>query len=371
MDRARFLLLCIAALLSSEVAKISADEAKLHVFGYTQNSFQHNDDNESDRTENSFALQQLNLFLRKPLSKRWTSFVSFEMVNNYSSFRHHGAFNLEEAWVKYRFGKRLNLKIGLQIPIFNNFNEIKNRTPLMPYVIRPLVYETSFQEIISLEEFVPERAFVQAYGYVPAGPAKIDYAAYLGNSPNVNDDPLRDQTGLDTTATVLVGGRVGVRYGEVKLGLSATHDRTNNLQEFASEVGYSARDLKEVRRVRIGSDFSVYFKDTTIEAESILVRFDDDLADFKASLEFYFATVSYRYSEQLLGYLSYWYEEDSLTNLGVGRIKVPNLGVAYYLNDRIVAKGQYARADLKSTDPESHIEKTQFDFYAVAISVTF
>jgi hypothetical protein len=119
---------------------------------------------------------------------------------------------------------RFNLKLGLSIPTFNNLNEINNRTPLLPYVIRPLVYETSFNEFIPIEEFVPARAFVQAYGFFPFGESKLDYAVFVGNSPNINSDPERGQTGTDTTATILVGGRLGIRYRELNLGFSATRE---------------------------------------------------------------------------------------------------------------------------------------------------
>ena len=39
------------------------------------------------------------------------------------------AFNLKEAWVRYLMSGAFNLKLGLQIPIFNHFNEIKNKMP--------------------------------------------------------------------------------------------------------------------------------------------------------------------------------------------------------------------------------------------------
>jgi hypothetical protein len=99
------------------------------------------------------------------ISAELDGFCQFEVLNTFSSSRQWGAFNVEEAWVKYNPNMRFNLKLGLQIPIFNNLNEIKNRTPLLPYIIRPLVYETSFGEIFPIEEFVPARAFVQAYGF--------------------------------------------------------------------------------------------------------------------------------------------------------------------------------------------------------------
>ena len=363
------LLITFAALASARPT--SAEEEELHIFGYAQNAVEHIDSVPEDHNANSFLLQQLNLFLRKPISRRWTSFVSFEFVNSYSSFRNWGAFNVEEAWLNYRFGKRLSLKLGLQIPIFNNFNEIKNRTPLIPYVIRPLVYETSFQEIIMLEMFAPERAYVQASGHLPAGDAKWDYAVYLGNSPNVNDDPGIDQTGVDTTATVLVGGRIGVRQGDAKLGLSISYDKTNFFQPLADSVKQEVGDLEEIPRIRMGADFSMHIDDFSIEAESIQVRFDDDLVGFRSVLNFYYATLGYRVSDILLAYVSYWYEEERLTNFGNGKIKVPTVGAAYNLNDGITIKGQYARAKLWNDVPDREISSRTLNFYTLGISAIF
>jgi hypothetical protein len=131
------LLLCIPA----SRASARDGDAPLRVFGYFQNSLQHWTTFENHPPQNSFSVQQLNLFMKKDLAPHWTAFVNFEFLNNYSSSRRWGAMNLEEAWVKYQSGPTFNLKLGLQIPTFNNLNEIKNRTPLLPYVIRPLVYE--------------------------------------------------------------------------------------------------------------------------------------------------------------------------------------------------------------------------------------
>ena len=348
-----------------------AESDDLHLFGYSQNSFEHTYDSASSRHANTFRLQQLNVFLQKPLAPAWTSFVSFEMLNSYSSFRRWGAFNLDEAWVKFRSSKELNLKFGLQIPVFNNLNEIKNRTPLLPYIVRPFVYETAFQEIVGLEWYVPERAFVSAYGFFPRGSSKWDYAVYLGNSPNIADNPAVDQTGSDTTATFLIGTRIGLRRGNTKVGISLTRDRTSRLQPAAEELGFSASDLEEVRRLRIGGDFSAHLGDVAIEAEGIAVRFDHDVTGFESRLNFYYATVSYRFTEPLLAFVSYWYADTELSGSGTEELSIPNVGAAYHLSDRIVLKAQVAQAEITDVD-EQHVRVSQdLDFYSVAVSAFF
>ncbi len=378
----------IALLLTIATANsTTAEDDRLRIFGYSQNIFQQVDqkvrfpDQTSRQVDlNSFILQQLNIFLQKPVSERWTSFVNLEMINSYSSFRRWGAFNLEEAWVRYRMNRAFSLKLGLQIPIFNHFNEIKNKTPLIPYIIRPLVYESSFNEIIPLDEFTPTRAFVQAYGSVPKGEAKMDYAVYLGNSPNINDNPgntgviddgENSQTGIDTTATLLIGGRLGLRYQDLKFGVSATHDYTNLFQTGSGSLGHEPADFKEVRRIRLGTDLSAHFGDYEFESEYIRVRYDDDIPDFLIRLEFYYLTLGYQWTEELSSYVSYWVEEDELTTLGKGKIEVPNAGLRYDLTDGIALKVGYALAHLRDRSPSGEVTKSDLDFYTAAISAVF
>jgi hypothetical protein len=290
-----FLLLSIVA--SHSFAQ--REDTSLRVFGYLQNSLQHWTAFEKHSAQNSFGLQQLNLFLQKDLSRNWSAFVNFEALNTFSLSRRWGAFNLEEAWVKYAPNMKFNLKLGLQFPIFNNLNEIKNRTPLLPYIVRPLVYETSFGEFFPLEEFVPARAFVQAYGFFPAGETKFDYAAYLGNSPNINEDPQRGQTGVDTTTAFLVGGRLGIRYRELKLGISATHEKTNGFIELAPLLGRQQADLQELPLTRLGGDLSYNLAKISFESEFIHVDVETGIPELELALKFYYATLGYRFTNAL------------------------------------------------------------------------
>ena len=377
----------LLALLLTVLAEPTSAEDDLRVFGYSQNIFQQVDqkvrfpDQTSRQVDlNSFILQQLNIFLQKPVGERWTSFVNLEMVNSYSSFRRWGAFNLEEAWVRYRMSRAFSLKLGLQIPIFNHFNEIKNRTPLIPYIIRPLVYESSFNEIILLDEFTPTRAFVQAYGSVPKGEVKIDYAVYLGNSPNINgdagvtgvvDDVENSQTGIDTTATFLIGTRLGLRFQDLKFGVSATHDYTNLFQTGSESLGHDPAAFKEVRRIRLGTDLSGHIGDYHFESEYIRVRYDDDVPDFLVRLEFYYVTLGYQWSDEFSTYVSHWVEEEELTSLGKGKIEVPNAGLRYDLTDGIALKVGYARGRSRETLPSGEVAKSDLNFYTAAISAVF
>ena len=358
-------------------------ESPIRIFGYFQNSLQHWTTHEDRQKQNSFSLQQFNFFFQRDLGRKWTALINFEFLNNFSSGRQWGAANLEEAWVRYRLNEKFNLKLGLQIPIFNNLNEINNRTPLLPYIIRPLVYETSFGEFISIEEYVPAVAFVQAYGFLPSGKAKFDYAVYLGNSANINDNRERGQTGIDTTTTFLVGGRLGIRYEELKLGLSATHEKENEFMDFAQAIGRTPSELQELPVTRLGGDLSYNFANFSLESEFIIANIDEGFPELELDLDFFYATLGYHFTEELFVYGSYWVIKSHVALLAPGNefeedeeTLVPNIGASYDLSDRMRLKGQFAR--VKSNDFIHLIsqdtlikEEDNFSVYAIAVSIFF
>ena len=172
----RCTLSCTVAVLLLEASGAfgQTKNSDLKIFGYFQASLGSQKDLQTLRESNSFTLQQLNLFLQKDLTADWTAFVNFEFVNSYSSVYNWGAFSLEEAWINYNRSNQFKLKLGLLTPAFNNLNEIKNRTPLLPYIIRPVVYESSFRETVPTEQFLPARAFAQVYGSITLADTKFD-----------------------------------------------------------------------------------------------------------------------------------------------------------------------------------------------------
>jgi hypothetical protein len=381
-------MLCLILLsLNNTYAQI--EESPVKIFGYFQNSFQYWTTFEDRHQQNSFSLQQLNFFIQKDLGRNWTALVNFEFLNNFSSSHQWGAANLEEAWLRYRLNEKFSIKLGLQIPTFNNLNEINNRTPILPYIIRPLVYETSFGEFFPVEEFIPARAFSQIYGFLPLGQLKLDYAAYVGNSPNISNGAIgseasrNEQTGIDTTTTFLVGGRVGIRYGELKLGLSATHERRNDFVSYADTIGRQPSELKETPAIRFGGDLSYGFGDFWFESEFIKVDINSEIPELGLGLEFYYATLGYYWTERLFIYGSYWITQSKITILFTDEdykeeeeILVPNFGVAYNFTDRIRMKAQYARVRSDDTirkSPPHMVDKQEdnFSVYAVAVSVFF
>lgn len=366
---------CVAFLGGTHAAAQTAPEASsLRTFGYFQNSFQHISDYENDRTEKTFLAQQLNLFFQKDLGRRWTALVDFEVVNNFSSNRRWGSINLEEAWVRYRVSRQLNFKLGLHIPPFNNLNEIKNRTPLLPYIIRPYVYETSLGDAINTEAFLPARAFGQVYGFFPLGQAKLDYGVYVGNSPNINDDPDRGQTGADTSATYLVGGRVGVRYGELKAGVSATRDFYDLPGEYIDLEGRDPNAFSHLARTRLGADLSYTFKRLYLEAEYLDVSVKKASVGIDLNASFWYVTLGVYLRDRLFVYGSYWVEREQshLDDVIVrSSVLIPTGGVAYTLNDMVTLKAQYAHVDINVDASGVLLFPETFGHFSTAVSVVF
>lgn len=387
-------------------------EAPLNIFGYFQNSFQHwttqnTSSNRPDivagdtrRAQNSFSVQQLNLFLSKDISRHWRAFVNFEMLNNFSSQRRWGGFNLEEAWVRYKPSDSFNLKIGLLIPEFNHLNEIKNRTPLLPYIIRPLIYEASFNEFVGLvEEATPTRAFLQAAGTLPLSKAKLDYALYLGNSPNIATREDGQQSGVDTSATFLVGARLGLRERSWKAGVSLTRDKVNSRTRM---VGIAVYDFyhRESRRIRLGGDLLFTRGRLFFEGEGVKVFYGDiseiriDGAppaqtpggETRTGGYFLYGTLGYHLTERCQLYSGYWYTKGHFiyiasqtprlyTTLGTEQFAITTAGVAYQVNDRITVKGQGSRINFRDQAPllfsAPIVVKSSLYHFALAVSVFF
>ena len=360
----------IAALLFCGFSQLYAqpEGLNLKVFGYFQASFGYHKELDEAIQDKSFSLQQLNLFLQKALAPNWTAFVNFEFVNSYSSFRNWGAQNLEEAWVSYRRGEQFKLKLGLQVPAFNNLNEIKNKTPLLPYIIRPLAYESSFNEIIALEEFTPTQAFAQAHGFIPAGKLKFDYAVFAGNSPNINNDPRRGQTGVDTTKFFLAGGRFGIRTRNLKLGISSTFEQVD-FYHVATFLRYDPSQFDNVPRLRLGGDFSLMAGKWHWESEYIRVTYDDDHPVLNFDKEFYYGTLGHEWSERLFFYTGYWVTRENALPVRDMDLLALTAGAAYNLNETISAKAQYGRVLFETSAPVAMEGKS--NYYFAAISVVF
>ncbi|MFH0735369.1 MAG: hypothetical protein V1773_11290 [bacterium] len=300
-------LLTILIILLALSTKSNAQSSDLQIFGYFQGYYNYFSDFSvnlpmnpmlnsgkpvkqfSTNAKSSFLSQQLNLFFKKDFSGElgeFTTFVNLELTSNYSSDNLWGAFNLEEAWLKYNSSDAFNVKFGTLIPTFNNLNEIKNRTPLLPYMFRPLVYETYVADIIALEDFIPEQAFMQVYGKLNLSEnLDFHYSAFIGNAEK---SYVAQKTsgivlpGQDTSKFKTVGGRIGLKYNTIKMGISGTFDRDNQNKIFNQSIlnkpNYSGTYLAplsgDLPRIRLGADLSFSVADFVFESEFIAVKYN-------------------------------------------------------------------------------------------------
>jgi len=374
----------------------------INAYGYFQSTFYVSKPSIS-KANNSFDLQQLNLFFSRNLGSGFSAFVNFELANSFSSSRSWGSFNLEEAWLKYSYSQELNVKIGQLVPTFNNLNEIKNRTPLLPYVMRPLIYESTYYTMINVAPFLPERAFVQVYGSKNISDLKLDYAVFGGNSDvtyanSKTGDNWTD--GNDTTSFKMVGGRIGLRGYGAKLGVSSTWDRYRAaIVKDNYGVIKSTMFLGNVPRLRLGIDFSYTGYGFFFESEVILVNHDvsqasqDSLNRISQPVKvpvgvtpagpifatfaspygnsfdksFYYGTLGYEFTDKLYAYVGMSKMHDDFNKV-FDATKIYTIGGGFKPVESVVFKLQYYNMDLGEVPM---MGKYTHNLYYCAVSVMF
>lgn len=346
---------CLMLLQASPALSQSRD--KLYVYGYFQAQYRLGAEELGGiRTKtNSFSLQQLNLLFSKNLGKSYSGFVDIESLNSFSSADGWGSLKLSEAWVRYHKGRAFMIKVGLQVPTFNNLNDIKNRTPLLPFILRPAVYESAYANLMPNYAFVPDQAFVSISGTLTSNRLKFDYTLYTGNEKEFTS-PVRNElnslpSGSDTTSAKLWGGRIGLRRNNIKFGISSTIDHTNPPQY----------DLTPVRRIRVGSDLSFAIKKAYTESEVIWVRhfpnndqqnvlaeisranplLTDDLNKF-----FVHFLLGYRPNEAINIYTAFNHMEDNSNIFWKRGFNAWISGIAYKPTDPVSVKLQVVKATL-------------------------
>lgn len=337
----------------------------LYVYGYFQGLYRISSETigAEESNANSFSLQQLNILFSKSLGKSFSGFVDVEALNSFSTVDGTGSLKFSEAWVRYRFKRQLSFKLGLQVPVFNNLNHIKNRSPLLPYIYRPAVYELAYSAIAPILAFVPQHVFLSASGTLVEGKTKFDYTFYVGNEEESTSGDVRLlsslPSGSDTTRSKLFGGRVGLRKQGVKAGISATFDHTSK-QIIGFDFSLKFRD--PIRRHRVGVDLSFPIKRFFVETEAIWVlhRITDKeelmLDELRRTVPvltedlnkfFAYGLLGYRFGESTTVYASFTHLEDRSNLLMGGGAEYFDFGVAYKPIDALSLKAQLIRANLK------------------------
>jgi hypothetical protein len=328
----------------------------LKFFGYFQNNFTHyylkfNGANPTTFWEsNSFVMQQMNLFAQKNFGQEFSAFVNLEITNSLSSKDNFGAIDIEEAWLKYSPSEYLNIKFGLLVPRFNNFNEIKNRTVLLPYIYRPTIYETVFNSYFNCEEYVPQQAYAQIYGDIPVvGDVRFNYAAFMGNLQNdqliQNSSPYAIAN--DTSKYKMYGGRLGVEYNNLAFGVSGTWDHKNF---WNYGIGY-------VPRTRFGAYINYSLAGFEFETEYINVKYSVS-AGQEAILQaapfnpysptptgfdkqYFHWNLLYNITDQVYAYAGYDYIKSQDLLFSISGVHQYNFGAGYRVNSSIVIKAQF------------------------------
>lgn len=404
------LFMLLFAFLVLPVQQAAGQDQPLDVFGYFQvyyaNMFESQGapDAMESTYENTFALQQANLFFNKNFNPKVNAFVNFEVTNAFSTEQNWGSFSLDEAWIGYKTNSSFELKAGLLTPTFNNLNEVKNRTPLLPYVIRPLAYEESFGDMLNLDAYAPDRAYVQVGGTLPVGGVKLEYAAYAGNSDIIRDHGgheeeaghveeadheeeaehaeeagheeeahedighfgLHPGAGTDSSPLKTFGGRVGVRYKSLKAGISATRGFQD--VEFARAPDHAGEHENEVPHHRIGGDLSFRVADFTLEAEAIKVLYSSDSPDVNLDKLFYYSLLNYDVTDRFFGFATYNYIEDQNLPVLDGGMKGYGVGAGFRPSFNVVVKTQYSHY----TAEDSHGDfQFNSDYLHVGVSVLF
>lgn len=236
-------------------SSVAFSQGDLNMFGFFQARYQNitSEDDFNFDDENTFQIQQLNLMGSKDLGSGFNAFINFEILNDYDAERGIGNFNLQEAFVNWsNYDGSLQLKIGRFLPRFNNLYEIYNRTPLLPYAYRPLVYERQVSAIIDFEDWLPALGNFQVYGeYGLTNSLQLQYAGFIGNLENAIMDGYSEDYSIalnrgNGSTAISVGGRVGLGYnsskgGALKIGASFAIDKDNAEQINIYEKGNFAK----------------------------------------------------------------------------------------------------------------------------------
>jgi hypothetical protein len=156
----------------------------------------------------------------------------------------------------------LKVKFGVVIPQFNAMYEIYNKTPLLPYIIRPKLYEANAGNTYDLFDMLPQKALIHLNGTVPVKDMVFEYALYAGNPPNnfiftANNPvimPSYVAYGQSAVDYVSYGGRVGITNDYLRAGVSISGDKENQRQYVTSSSTGATADLGDLNRMRFGAD---------------------------------------------------------------------------------------------------------------------
>jgi hypothetical protein len=347
-----------------------------------------------DRSFTSSSLQQLNLFFNKQLTENFQAWINFEYINSFDSEKDWGSAKIEEAWVKYTWNPELSFKFGVIVPKFNNLNEVKNKMPYLPYIDRPLIYETSYARFLESENFTPQRAFFQTEYSAYIKDLMLNITGYFGDSePSYfysNKTTQLVPTGNDSTVFFMYGGRIGAEYNIIKAGISFTADKDRKV-EYHKDTGTEIFQ-ENVPRIRFGIDLSLNYEGIFTEFEYISVTHDTKKHKpsllnplVKSKTEYYnfdklfiYGLLGYNFVDEFGAYYLYSYLEDGYLRKGAISAGVSQnlLGVVYRPDFAIAIKASYSQflvddGIIPVLGGNKIIANLDYNQYSIAISVLF
>jgi hypothetical protein len=344
----------------------------------------------------AFTMQQLNLFLTRPLGEKYTVFLNTEFTAGYNTRLNSGDMNIEEAWVRYRHSDAVQVKMGQLLPVFNNINEIRNRFPLFPYIIRPIVYESFLEDLFQPSDYLPQRAFLQVSGLLNLNDRfAFEYAVFTGNlegdyfaqrsgtGTGIGDENYSIYKGEELSGKSQWGGRVGVKKRDesFKAGFSTTRDfdfrqevSTFSLARFPVQ---QIPILGDVERYRFAFDLSFNAGPFQVETEYIRVQHINtpvmDALGLSLDKDFFYSNLTWNVNDRTFMYGNYsfmrnkafeYVMQDSPDYKG---LNVVTAGGGYKPNDYLVAKVQGVYAFV---NPNPYVTITTA-FVTVGLTVLF
>ncbi len=378
---------------SDSVQGQSADE-ELNIFGFSQVMLNHKYLSSTIKPSSSiptaytnesyslsFALHQVNLFFQKPVNEQTTFFLNVEATGSYSTKIPSGQFEIPEGWIAFKLADNLEVKAGLLLPKFNNLLEIKNRLPLFPYIVRPLMYETLVSSLFEPEDYKPNNAYFQLYGFRGLSDnLNFDYAFFIGNaeesffstipagSLGEEEENTALYQGENLNTQLLYGGRIGIEnnFKTFKFGTSFTYDEDNRTKVVSSLFrvpGLQTPILGEVPRFRLGFDLSFTYQKFSFEGEFIGVYHNHkeirEIAVFReVSLNkyFHYSNLTYNFSDNLFVFGFYTYNEDNTYEVfapnspSKAGIVAFSGGGGWRINDVTLFKMQFLQSNSREND---------------------
>jgi hypothetical protein len=279
------------------------------------------------------------------------------------------------------------------VPQFNALLEVYNKAPLLPYILRPQVYETNQENLIDNFNILPQKALLHVNGSIPVQAFILEYSVFLGSatngfisSPDHDLGPGYVAFGQSSVSYLSRGGRIGLQYGDIRAGVSIATDHENQRQ---FDNNGTAEDLGDIPRTKVGADFSVSVAGFTLSAEYLKVTaktstaVKDSLAAWHApnpyqvpgnlDKEFYYLTVQYELTSSVFAYAMIDFLQDDANPIyfGAEGFKGYHLGGGYAVNEFVVLKCQVSNVKAKYVGQPEPYPVRRYDQMQISVGASF